>query len=416
MAEGEEKRITVKVAYNYFQAGNWDRALEEYKKLIAIDPMDFLVHNMLAEIYNRKGDKVAAIHEYLNAAGLLRATNSMEKAIQAYTRILKLDPTYQDARDKIEEVIKTRMVEVHDLIRRGMLKQALELCGRLDEKLPNHPAVAEQIAEIGKLQQAQAAACVAQAEAASDPSVKEAALAAIEAAAGRGGDVGLKREEVVKNLYAMAEMYENKQAWDEAVEAYITILRFNPDDDSARMKLHALYRKVTRQDKAVEVWERIKSEDKRRIDHAKRLAKDPEPSATDSAIPPESTPQAGNEALAEPMFTVPKRAEFNDLAEMERLRLEAESRLRRAVEDRRERDKTQREQQAPGPLVSEPGMPIAADADDVELGVLITQAQMYIQQNLLIEAMRLCQRILEDEPQNQDVRGLLQKIFERKKF
>jgi len=41
---------------------------------------------------------------------------------------------------------------------------------------------------------------------------------------------------------------------------------------------------------------------------------------------------------------------------------------------------------------------------------------MYTQQNMLIEAMRLCQRILEMDLQNRDVRGLLQKIFERKKL
>ncbi|MCK5243601.1 tetratricopeptide repeat protein, partial [bacterium] len=50
MTEQEEKKVIVKVAYNYFQEGKWERALSEYKKLIALDPMDFLVHNMMAEI------------------------------------------------------------------------------------------------------------------------------------------------------------------------------------------------------------------------------------------------------------------------------------------------------------------------------------------------------------------------------
>ncbi len=404
MAEGEEKRITVKVAYNYFQSGNWDRALEEYKKLIAIDPMDFLVHNMLAEIYSRKGDKAEAVHEYLNAASLLRATNNMEKAVQAYTRILKLDPGNQDARDKIEEVVKTRMVEVRDLARRGQYKQALEVCERLEEKAPEHPLIMECILEVESLQKDQAQ--VAPVEPATGKEVSGGSPRPV----GNADEVVVKREELVKNLYSMAEMYETKQSWDEAVEAYITILRFNPEDDSARTKLHDLYRKVTRQDKANEVWERIKSEDKRRIEQAKTLAKEPAKSAFIS--------NEIQEPLAEPDYSVPKRAEFGDLAEMERLRLEAESRLRRAVEDRRERDKNQREAQMPA-LGTSQGAEIASAAKEIEetdRGVLITQAHMYIQQNLLIEAMRLCQRILEDDPQNQDVRGLLQRIFERKKF
>jgi tetratricopeptide (TPR) repeat protein len=393
MAENEEKRITVKVAYNYFQSGNWDRALEEYKKLIAIDPMDFLVHNMLAEIYSRKGDKTEAIREYLHAASLLRATNNMEKAVQAYGRVLKLDPQHVEAREKTEEVVKTRMVEANDLARRGLFKQALEVCERLDEKIPNHPLVQEALAEITKKKDEQAAAPAT----ATLSSVRDLA----------GADASMKRDEVVKNLYAMAENYESKQSWDEAVEAYITILRFNPDDESARAKLHALYRNVTRQDKALEVWARIKSEDKRRLEHAKSQGQEQPPAeggAGEAGAPPE-----------EPNFTVPKRAEFGDLAEMERLRQEAESRLRRAVEDRRERDKTQRESQTPEAAAPAPAGSEAAEGEQ-DINVLTTQAHMYIQQNELIEAMRLCQHLLELDPQNQDVRGILQKIFERKKL
>jgi tetratricopeptide (TPR) repeat protein len=213
----------------------------------------------------------------------------------------------------------------------------------------------------------------------------------------------------------MAEMYQGRQAWDEAVEAYITILRFTPDDDAARAKLHALYRKITRQDKAVEVWGRIQSEDKRRLEQAKRMAKEPPVSAETKRPGGEAAPAEG---LVEPRYSVPKRAELGDLAEMERLRLEAESRLRRAVEDRRERDKNLRETQEQGEPAPGSGAPAALEADQTEqdTGVLINQVQMYIQQNLLVEAMRLAQRILELDPLNQDIRGLLQKIFERKKI
>jgi tetratricopeptide (TPR) repeat protein len=212
----------------------------------------------------------------------------------------------------------------------------------------------------------------------------------------------MKRDEVVKNLYAMAENYEGKQSWDEAVEAYITILRFNPDDEAARSKLHALYRKVTHQDKALEVWERIKLEDKRRLEQVKIQGK-----AKPAEVPTEEVEVAA-----------PNQAESRDLAEMERMRLEAESRLRQAVEDRRGRDKFQREAQVPegADATSQPAAVSEAPQTEQDLGVLITQAHMYIQQNLLVEAMRLSQHLLELDPQNQEVRGILQKIFERKKF
>lgn len=412
MSEQEEKRITVKVAFNCFQAGNWDRALEEYKKLIAIDPMDFSVHNMLAEIYSRKGDKGEAVREYLHAASLLRATNNMEKALQTYNRILKLEPGHLEAKDKIEEVIKTRLVEVHDLMRRNLFKQAMELCEKLDEKVPDHPLIVEKKAEIEARQKEQPAAA--------GSSSSQSNLAVPGLSPSNAASDALKRDELVKNLYAMADLYENKQSWDEAVEAYITILRFQPEDDSARSKLHALYRKITRQDKATEVWQRIQTEDKRRIEQFKNLAKDA--SGLIQTSPGDAAAEASaqledSQSLTEPDYSVPKRTEFSDLAEMEKLRLQAEERLRRAVENRRERDKSMRENSAiPASAANAPVACGEPDQSEQDINVLINQAHMYVQQNLLIEAMRLCQRILEVEPQNQDVRTLLQQIFERKKI
>jgi tetratricopeptide (TPR) repeat protein len=35
------------MAYIYFQEGRWDKAIEEYKKLLALDPEDINTHNML---------------------------------------------------------------------------------------------------------------------------------------------------------------------------------------------------------------------------------------------------------------------------------------------------------------------------------------------------------------------------------
>jgi tetratricopeptide (TPR) repeat protein len=382
MPEQEEKRIIVKVAYNYFQAGNWDRALDEYKKLISIDPMDFLVHNMLGEIYSRKGDKADAVREYMHAASLLRATNSMEKALLAYGRVLKLDPQFVEAREKIEEIIRTRLVEADEYLRRGSFVHALEICERLEERVPDHPLVQERKAEVLKRQKETPT-----------PPIERAIISAVplKEAVPSGFEETVKREQLVQNLFAMAETYEEKQSWDEAVEAYITILRFQPNDDLARTKLHELYRKVTRQDKAAEVWARINAEDKKRLEKAKFTAKETKPPAA-VALPPESGGKG---------------------SELDKLRQAAEAKLRRAVEDRRERDKTR-------PDSPEEPPPQAAGSSQTqseqELNVLLTQANIYIQQNLLPDAMRLCQRILELDPQNRYVRALLQQIFERKKL
>lgn len=394
MADQEEKRIIVKVAYNYFQDGNWDRALDEYKKLIAIDPMDFLVHNMMGEIYSRKGDKAAAIREYLNAAALLRATNSMEKALLAYGRILRLDPDYREAREKIEEVVRTRLIEADEYIRKGSLKHAEDICERLLERVPDHPLVLEKQAEIERRQKEQPVPSLERAVKSAPPAPGAKESEAVPS----GFEQTINREHLVENLYAMAELYEKKQSWDEAVEAYITILRFQTEDTKARVKLHELYRKITRGDKAAEVWTRINSEEKKRLDQAKRLARETKPAEPAGVQPPATGAAEENKGASR----------------LDQLRQRAEKKLRQAVEDRRERDKSSKSDAPMDLPAQEAGT--AQSQGEQELNVLMTQANIYIQQNLLAEAMRLCQRILELDPQNRYVRGLLQQIFEKKKL
>lgn len=369
MADQEEKRIIVKAAYNYFQSGNWDRALAEYQKLIAIDPMDLAVHNMLAEIFTRKGEKDQAVGEYLKAAALLRATNNLEKALQAYAHILKLVPEHAEAREKIEEIVRTRLVEADGYLTRGAYTHALELCERLSERVPDHPAIQEKIEEISRRQKAQPV-----------PSLDRAIHRPPEPVPPLRPET-IPREDLVQNLRKMADAFEAKQAWDEAVEAIITLLRFQPDDEKTRQRLHALYRKITQHDKAAEVWARINSEDKRRLENAKRLGKAAKPSA------PASGPG------------------------LDQLRQQAEHKLRQAVEDRRERDRSRTETGEQGTEGGE-----GSAQEEQEINVLLSQAQLYLQQNLPIEAMRLCQRVLELEPQNKNVRTLLQQIFEKKKL
>jgi tetratricopeptide (TPR) repeat protein len=406
MAEQEEKRVIVKVAYNYFQSSKWDRALDEYKKLLTIDPMDFLVYNMMAECYIRKGEKGHAISEFLKAASLLRATNNFEKAIHAYNHVLKLDPENDEARTKIEESVRTRLVEADEMVRRGSLKNAAEICDRLLNKLPDHPLVNEKIAEIERLQKEkeenQAAASKTPAPEPVPPSVPV------------SKDDAVNKEDVIKNLFAMADRYEQKQSWDEAVEAYITILRFLPEDDQARNKLRQLYRKITQQDKAAEVWSRIKSEKKVRLEEIKERAKTMAESESESELEPEPGPvQPAIPAVPQGVELDPRKTELGTTVnELEKLRIQAEEKLRRAVEDRRERER-QRFVLGAAPQPSAPVSP-AEERAEQDNRVLLTQAQMYVHQNMLVEAMRLCQKILETDSQNREVRGLLKQIYDKK--
>jgi tetratricopeptide (TPR) repeat protein len=383
MGEQEKKRIILKVAYNYYQSEKWERALEEYKKLVDLDPMDFLIHNMIAQIYIHQEKKEPAINEFMKAVNLLRATNSLDKALQTLQHILKLEPERKETKIKIEEVIRVRLVEVDEFILRGSLKNAAEICERLAEKVPGHSLVADKMAEIETRRVEQQARRSKATPAPGD------VFQPTGEASGKDAEGMEKNAEVVKNLYLLAARYEERQAWDEAVETYITILRLQPQDAEARRKLHDLYHKISRHDKAATVWTRINSESQKSIERAKQLAK------AGPSLPPAGESNKSKE-------------------KMEKLKIKAEEQLRHAVKHKRNRDKTQKRKMPEAGKKSASQQTQAESKKERELNEIMTQAAMYINQNLLVEAMQLCQRILELDSQNVDVRGLLKQIYAKK--
>ncbi|MEW6515679.1 MAG: tetratricopeptide repeat protein [candidate division FCPU426 bacterium] len=371
----EEKKIIVKVAYNYVQQGKLDRALEEYKKLVAIDPMDFLVHSMMAEIYVKKGDKDQAVGEFLKAGSLLRATNNFEKAVHAYNHILKLDPSHAEASSKIDEIVRTRLVEIDDLLRRGLNSNANEMCERLLQRLPQHPVLEAKLKEIEQ-------AGSAKAKSPASPVEEQRTNA-----------------EMLSNLMLMAKQYEAQESWEEAVEAYITVLRLQPKNEEAQEKLREIYRHLSRKEKSQVVWDRISAERQKSVEQAKLIAKTQEKPQTESAV------SRLMNRIAQESAPQPKAQPTQDL---DRLRQQAEEKLRLAVQDRRERE---RQKIQPS---EEPVSRRAEAEGESNVQLLLTQAQMYVQQNLLADAMRLAQNILEQDPQNKDVRGILLQIFQKK--
>src|SRR5512146_606293 len=99
---GGDKKNIVKMAYIYFQEGRWDKAIEEYKKLLAIDPEDINTHNMLGDVYVKKGSPREAYDQYSKVSSELAARGQHDKAAVVNKKIAALDNTTlpPDARTK----------------------------------------------------------------------------------------------------------------------------------------------------------------------------------------------------------------------------------------------------------------------------------------------------------------------------
>ena len=101
----EDKAVLIKTAYSYYQKGDWDRAIEEYHKLADLDPKDLNVHNMLADIYAKKGDVQEALQQYDLVAQGFDQKNQVDKVLQVYKRMLKLVPNDPDLLNAVKNLI-----------------------------------------------------------------------------------------------------------------------------------------------------------------------------------------------------------------------------------------------------------------------------------------------------------------------
>jgi len=105
----EDKSALIKTAYSYYQKGDWDRAIEEYHKLAEMDAKDLNVHNMLADIYAKKGDVKEALQQYDLVAQGFDQKNQVDKVLQVYKRMLKLMPNDADLLSAVKNLIDRYM-------------------------------------------------------------------------------------------------------------------------------------------------------------------------------------------------------------------------------------------------------------------------------------------------------------------
>jgi tetratricopeptide (TPR) repeat protein len=108
---GGDKKNIVKMAYIYFQEGRWDKAIEEYKKLIALDPEDVNTHNMLGDVYVKKGSAREAFEEYNKVSNDFTSRGQTDKAAIVNKKIAALDaailpPEAQKKQSLIKQTLK----------------------------------------------------------------------------------------------------------------------------------------------------------------------------------------------------------------------------------------------------------------------------------------------------------------------
>jgi tetratricopeptide (TPR) repeat protein len=73
--------------------GQFDKAIAEWKKLLADAPKDGSIHNNIGDLHLKRNAISEAAESYLQAGAAFQGAGSALKAIAVYKKVLKLDPT-----------------------------------------------------------------------------------------------------------------------------------------------------------------------------------------------------------------------------------------------------------------------------------------------------------------------------------
>ncbi len=122
----ESKKDIVKSAYNFTQEGKWDKAIQEYKKLLTLDPTDYNVHNMLGDIYMKKKDDSNAYQEYLIAAEAYIKQGLADKAAVIYKKIAKLDSDKLNETDRKKQIVIKTHSEAEKFLEEKQIDKAID--------------------------------------------------------------------------------------------------------------------------------------------------------------------------------------------------------------------------------------------------------------------------------------------------
>ncbi len=123
---GGDKKNIVKMAYIYFQEGRWDKAIEEYKKLIALDPEDINTHNMLGDVYVKKGSTREAFEEYLKVSTDFSSRGQSDKAVIVNKKIASLDASLLPAEAQKKQSLIKQTLKAETAMEQGDVDSAIE--------------------------------------------------------------------------------------------------------------------------------------------------------------------------------------------------------------------------------------------------------------------------------------------------
>lgn len=144
----EEKVNIVKMAYLYASNGEWYKAVEEYKKLLAMDPLDPHVLSMMGDAYAKKGDDAEALAAYRKARSLYEKVGNFPKMQGLDRKIGRLNLDRLEVKDRHFVQGIRRILEADQLAAEGRVDEAVARFRELIEAEPLNFTYREKLARM----------------------------------------------------------------------------------------------------------------------------------------------------------------------------------------------------------------------------------------------------------------------------
>ncbi len=141
----EEKNQLLNTAYVLAEMGDWERALVDYKKILAIDPDDVDTHHALGDIYLKHSLFQLAYESYDKAALIFLSRGENDKAISIFKLITEIDPSQLPESTQTQINYAHGYIKIDEVLRENKIEPAIELIGKVLRFRPQDPMVQSQL-------------------------------------------------------------------------------------------------------------------------------------------------------------------------------------------------------------------------------------------------------------------------------
>jgi tetratricopeptide (TPR) repeat protein len=144
----DEKSTMVKMAMIYSQNEEWYKAIEEYKKLLTLEPENAHIFNVMGDAFFKKGDDQDAMDCYLKSKHLYTDQSQQAKVASLNAKIAKLSESKLDVlhRRQYNGICKIALAD--KLAREDKLSEAVEVYQQLIAAEPINYTYREQLAHF----------------------------------------------------------------------------------------------------------------------------------------------------------------------------------------------------------------------------------------------------------------------------